>query len=249
MSIWSRRATQQPTVLAATRKDGAICAHFFVGSPRNIDILLRTLLLELHPTLPPSHTCLVVKQVLVPVVPSKKIDRASWTILGAGDHAAPSRGRGRVRSLGMRGPPRLLFFVLCGVAGAAAAQAPGYPARPIRMIVPFAPGGGSDVTARILSAKLSERLQQRVVVDNRTGAGGAIGAEIAAKAPPDGYTLLLGSASEIALYPAVATKVAYDPVRDFAPVALAGDIPFLLVTHPSLPGRDTKGLIALARAP
>ena len=142
----------------------------------------------------------------------------------------------------------MLFFVLCGVAGAAAAQAPGYPARPIRMIVPFAPGGGSDVTARILSAKLSERLQQRVVVDNRTGAGGAIGAEIAAKAPPDGYTLLLGSASEIALYPAVATKVAYDPVRDFAPVALAGDIPFLLVTHPSLPVRDTKGLIALARA-
>jgi len=147
----------------------------------------------------------------------------------------------------MRGPSRLLFFVLCSVAGAVAAQAPGYPARPIRMIVPFAPGGGSDVTARILSAKLSERLQQRVVVDNRTGAGGAIGAEVAAKAPPDGYTLLLGSASEIALYPAVAAKVAYDPVRDFAPIALAGDIPFLLVTHPSLPVRDTKGLIALAR--
>jgi tripartite-type tricarboxylate transporter receptor subunit TctC len=142
----------------------------------------------------------------------------------------------------------LLLFLLYGVIAAPVAHGQAYPARPIRMIVPFAPGGGSDVTARILSAKLSERLKQRVVVDNRTGAGGAIGAEIAAKAAPDGYTLLLGSASEIALYPAVAAKVPYDPVRDFAPVALAGDIPFLLVTHPSLPVRNTKGLIALARA-
>jgi len=137
-----------------------------------------------------------------------------------------------------------LVAALCGLD----AHGQAYPSRPIRMIVPFAPGGGSDVTARILSAKLSERLKQRVVVDNRTGAGGAIGAELAAKAPPDGYTLLLGSASEIALYPAVAAKVPYDPVRDFVPVALAGDIPFLLVTHPSLPVRNTKGLIALARA-
>src|SRR5258705_6205446 len=113
------------------------------------------------------------------------------------------------------------------------------------MIVPFAPGGGSDVTARMLSVKLSERLKQQVVVDNRTGAGGMIGAEIAAKAAPDGYTLLLGSASEIALYPAVVSKITYDSVRDFAPIALAGGNSLLLVTHPSLPPRSNPGILAL----
>lgn len=143
---------------------------------------------------------------------------------------------------------RRLLVIVWAASTMTAAMAAEYPTRPIRMIVPFAPGGGSDVTARILGAKLSERLRQQVVIDNRTGAGGAIGTEIAAKAAPDGYTLLLGSASEIALYPAVASKVAYDSVRDFAPIALAGDIPFLLVTHPSLPVRNTKELIALARA-
>ena len=123
-----------------------------------------------------------------------------------------------------------------------------YPTKPIRMIVPFAPGGGSDVTGRIVSAKLSERLKQQVVVENRTGAGGAIGTEFAARAAPDGYTLLLGSMSELALYPAVASKVPYDTVRDFTPIALAGDVPFLLVTNPALPVRTTKELIALAKA-
>jgi tripartite-type tricarboxylate transporter receptor subunit TctC len=130
---------------------------------------------------------------------------------------------------------------------AAHAQQP-YPTKPIRMIVPFAAGGASDATGRIVSAKLSERLKQQVVVDNRTGAGGAIGTEYAARAAPDGYTLLLGSMSELAAYPAVASKVPFDTLRDFAPIALAGDTPFLLVTNPSLPVRNTKELIALAKA-
>jgi len=140
----------------------------------------------------------------------------------------------------------VMSAALFGAADGAYAQS--YPTRAIRMIVPFAPGGGSDVTARILSAKLTERLKQQVLVDNRTGAGGAIGTEAAAKAAPDGYTVLLGSMSELALYPAVAQKVPYDTVRDFVPVALAGDIPFLLVTNPSLPVRTTRELIALAKA-
>jgi tripartite-type tricarboxylate transporter receptor subunit TctC len=136
--------------------------------------------------------------------------------------------------------------VSCAPFAAHAQQA--YPAKPIRMIVPFAIGGASDVTGRVLAAKLSERLKQQVIVDNRTGAGGAIGTELVAKAVPDGYTLLLGSMSELAAYPVVATKPPFDTMRDFAPIALAGDTPFLLVVHPSLPVRSTKELITLAKA-
>jgi tripartite-type tricarboxylate transporter receptor subunit TctC len=136
---------------------------------------------------------------------------------------------------------------LCAIVPAAAVEAQSYPTRSIRMIVPFAPGGGSDVTGRILAQKLSERFKQQVVVDNRTGAGGSIGADLVAKSAPDGYTLLLGSVSEIALYPAVAAKIPYNAVRDFAPVALVADIPFMLVTHPALPVRNTRELIALAK--
>jgi tripartite-type tricarboxylate transporter receptor subunit TctC len=116
------------------------------------------------------------------------------------------------------------------------------------LIVPFAVGGASDAMGRVLSAKLAERLKQQVLVDNRTGAGGAIGTELAARAAPDGYTLLLGSMSELSAYPAVAPKAPFDTLRDFAPIALAGDTPFLLVTNPSLPVRNTKELIALAKA-
>jgi tripartite-type tricarboxylate transporter receptor subunit TctC len=123
-----------------------------------------------------------------------------------------------------------------------------YPNRPVRMIVPYAQGGASDVTARILSARLGERLKQQIVVENRTGAGGAIGAEVAAKAAPDGYTLLLGSASEIVMLPAVARKLPFDPVRDFAPIAMVSDIALVLVTHPSLGVQTVNELIALAKA-
>lgn len=137
------------------------------------------------------------------------------------------------------------IWLLLAAAGTAAAQS--YPQRAIHMIVPYAVGGASDVTARIVAAKLAERLGQPIVVDNRTGAGGAIGTEAVARAAPDGYTLLLGSASEIVQLPAV-TRAPYDPVRDLAPIALVSDIALVLVAHPSLGVQNVQDLIALAKA-
>ena len=141
---------------------------------------------------------------------------------------------------------RLTFALLLLIAmGAAAAQS--YPTHPVRMIVPYAAGGASDVTARIVAAGLSERLKQQIVVENRTGASGAIGAEAAAKAAPDGYTLLLGSASEIVMLPVVA-RIPFDPMRDFAPVAMVSDIALVLAVHPSLAAQSVQELIALAKS-
>ncbi len=122
-----------------------------------------------------------------------------------------------------------------------------YPARPIRFIVPFAPGGGTDVLARLLAPRLTESLGQPVVVDNRGGAGGVIGADIAAKAPADGYTIVLGSPGPLTINPNL-QKLPYDPQRDFAPIVLATISPFTLVVHPSLPVGSVKEFIALAKA-
>jgi tripartite-type tricarboxylate transporter receptor subunit TctC len=133
------------------------------------------------------------------------------------------------------------------VPAPAAAQPQAWPAKPIRMIVPFPVGGGSDSTARILSQRLSDRLKQQIVIENRTGAGGAIGTEFAARAAPDGYTILLGSASEIVMLPAVATNLSFDPLKDFVAVARVADVPLLLVAHPALPVNNVKELVALAR--
>ena len=116
------------------------------------------------------------------------------------------------------------------------------------MMVPFSPGGASDLAARIVGQKLSERLGQQVVVENRPGAGGAIGAELAARAPADGYNLLMGSSTEIAINPHLYKKLSYDTVRDFAPVAHVASTPLLVVVHPSLPAKTVKELIALARS-
>jgi len=116
------------------------------------------------------------------------------------------------------------------------------------MIVPFPAGGGSDTMGRVVGQKLGERLGQQIVVENRPGAGGSIGAEMVAKAAPDGYTLLLGSTSEIAQYPNVNPKIAYNPQRDFAPISLVGNVPLILVAHPSLPVKTVKELVALAKS-
>ena len=140
-----------------------------------------------------------------------------------------------------------LFAGLMSSLLAAPAWSQAYPSRPIRMIVPFPAGGGSDSTARILSQRLSDRLKQTIVIENRTGAGGAIGTEFAARAAPDGYTLLLGSASEIVMLPAVATNLSFDPLKDFVAIGRVADVPLLLVIHPALPVTSTKELIALAR--
>jgi tripartite-type tricarboxylate transporter receptor subunit TctC len=145
----------------------------------------------------------------------------------------------RVSMLGM--------VALAGAMAAGGAVAQAWPAKPIRMVVPFPVGGGSDSTARILSQRLQDRLKQQIIVENRTGAGGAIGTEFAARAAPDGYTILLGSASEIVMLPAVASKLSFDPLKDFVAIARVADVPLLLVTHPALPVKSTRDLIELAR--
>jgi tripartite-type tricarboxylate transporter receptor subunit TctC len=121
-----------------------------------------------------------------------------------------------------------------------------YPAKPVRVIVPFAPGGGGDITARLVSAKLGERLKQQFVVDNRGGAGGLIGIELALKSPPDGYTILIASSSFSAT--AATHKPAFDPVNNIAPIGEVGIAPFVLSVHPSVPARTAAQLIALAKA-
>jgi len=123
-----------------------------------------------------------------------------------------------------------------------------YPSKPIRMIVPYPPGGGTDIFARLLAAKLSPALGQQVVIEQRPGAGGVIGADVAAKAAPDGYTLLIGQASNLAINQHLMSKLPYDPVKDFAPITLIATSPGLLVVHPSLPIRTVKDLVALARS-
>jgi tripartite-type tricarboxylate transporter receptor subunit TctC len=136
--------------------------------------------------------------------------------------------------------------VLCLAAATSAAQE--YPAKPIRMIIPYPPGGGTDFFARTLGAKLTEALGQPVVMENRPGAAGVIGADAVAKAAPDGYTIFIGQASNLAINPHLMAKLPYDPLRDFSPVSLVGGSPSLLVVHPSLPVHTVKDLVALARA-
>lgn len=143
---------------------------------------------------------------------------------------------------------RLLLGAALACAASPHALAQSYPTKPVRMIVPFAAGGGTDIVARTVGVKLGESLGQTVLVDNRAGAAGAIGTELAAKSPADGYTLLMGSSGPIAINPALQAKLPYDPLRDFTPVALITTMPFLTVVHPSLPVRSVKELIALARA-
>ncbi len=139
--------------------------------------------------------------------------------------------------------------VLLGVAVAMPALAQDkFPSKPIRMIVPFAVGGPSDIVARILGARMTESLGQQVIVDNRAGAGGKIGSEAVAKAPPDGYTLGLATVSTHSINPSLYKTIGYDPVKDFEAVGLIGDIPLLLSVHKSVAAKNVKELIALIKA-
>jgi tripartite-type tricarboxylate transporter receptor subunit TctC len=122
-----------------------------------------------------------------------------------------------------------------------------FPTKSIRMIVPFAPGGNTDIIARAFTQKMGETLGQQVIVDNRGGAGGTIGTEAAARATPDGYTLIMVSAAHT-INPAMIKKLNYDSVKDFTPLGIIADVPTALVVHPSLPARNVKELIAIARA-
>lgn len=128
------------------------------------------------------------------------------------------------------------------------AAAQSYPTKPIRLIVPYPPGGSNDILGRMMAQKLSEAFHQQVVVDNRGGASGIVGAELAMKAAPDGYTLLFAGAALLAMNPALFAKLPYEPLRDFAPVSLIASTPFMLVTNPSLPVKTVQDLIALAKA-
>lgn len=128
------------------------------------------------------------------------------------------------------------------------ASAQTYPTRPIRVVVPFAPGGNVDINARSVGPGLAELLGQQVIVDNRPGAGGTIATDFVAKAPPDGYTLLVASSSIMTNGPALYPKLPYDIVRDLAPVGRIAVVPLAIVVHPSLPARNTKELIAVAKA-
>jgi tripartite-type tricarboxylate transporter receptor subunit TctC len=140
------------------------------------------------------------------------------------------------------------FIAAAAFVAACSVHAQNYPTKPLRLVVPFAPGGGADLVARTVGVKLTETLGQPVIIDNRTGAAGSIGADIVAKAPPDGHVLLLGSSGPLAINPSLYAKLPYDAARDFAPVSIATVMPFLLVVHPTLPARNVKELVTLAKS-
>jgi tripartite-type tricarboxylate transporter receptor subunit TctC len=137
------------------------------------------------------------------------------------------------------------LFFLCGVPDAAA-QA--YPVRAVRLILPFPPGGGTDFIARLIQNRFAEGLEQQVIVDNRPGASGILGTEIASKAAADGYTLAMGTSNTMSGNVALFPKLPYDPLRDFVPISLIATQPNILAVHPSLPARSVKELIALAKS-
>lgn len=145
----------------------------------------------------------------------------------------------------------MLSRLLCAITLSLAclpAWSQAWPAKPVRLVVPFAPGGSTDVTARLLAQKLTEAWRQQVLVDNRSGAGGNIGADFVAKAAPDGYTLLLATTGVMAINHRLYRTLPYDSQRDLAPVTQIGSLPLILIVHPSLPVRSVKELVAFAKA-
>ena len=143
---------------------------------------------------------------------------------------------------------KIPYGIALAVIAANVALAQSFPSRPVRLVVPFGPGGAPDLVARGLAPKLMETLGVSVVVENRAGAGGIIGMENVAHAAPDGHTLVVGSNGPLAIVPNLQRKLSYDVARDFAPVSLVTAVPFVLVVHPSLPAKTVKELVALARA-
>ncbi len=159
----------------------------------------------------------------------------------------------RVPGFAVRSCPKILsvpiflpIFLAAALLPAAGLAQDAYPSRPVRVVVGLAPGGATDIQARLFAQKLSESFKRSFVVENRPGAGGTVAYAQVAKSPPDGYTLL-GITSGFTITPAVYSKLSYDPLRDFAPVSLLAQAPFLLVVHPALPVKSVKELLALAR--
>jgi len=143
--------------------------------------------------------------------------------------------------------PRSSFILCCIIAGGAAMAQP-YPVKPVRLVLPYPPGGGSDTIARPLAQKMTESLGQQVVVENRGGANGNIAMEYVARSAPDGYTFVFCLNAQLAINPGLYRKLPYDPVRDYAPISLFGSGVYMLVVHPSLPVNNVKELVALAKS-
>jgi tripartite-type tricarboxylate transporter receptor subunit TctC len=141
---------------------------------------------------------------------------------------------------------RVVTIILTGLAAAQTVGAQSYPTKPIRMIVPFVPGGNTDIIARVYAPKLSEFLGQQIVIENRGGAGGVIGTEVVARAAPDGYLLVMVSAGHT-INPAMIKKLPYDSVKDFAPISMIADVPTAFVVHPSLPAKNVGEFITIGR--
>ena len=137
--------------------------------------------------------------------------------------------------------------LLTAILPVVAAVAQNYPQKPVRLIVPFPPGGSTETLARMVSVKIAEVWGQQIIIDNRPGAGGIIGTELGAKAAPDGYTLLMGSGAPLTIVPGFQTKLQYDPLKDFAPITNVAAVPNVIALHPSVPARNVKELVALAR--
>jgi tripartite-type tricarboxylate transporter receptor subunit TctC len=150
-------------------------------------------------------------------------------------------GKARLAALAATMCALAAMFPPCAVAQT-------YPAKPVRLMVPFPPGGSTDIVARVVSQRLGERLGQPIVIENRGGAGGTIGTGVVAKAAPDGYTLTVGSTSTHVVAPSVYQKLDYDPLKDFAPISLIAVTPYLLVVNPAVPARSLKEFIELARS-
>ena len=142
----------------------------------------------------------------------------------------------------------LVFLALSSAHACALSAQPAFPARPIRFIVPFPPGTSTDVVVRLVSQRLADALGQQIVIDNRAGASGMLGVEIGARAAPNGYTWVLGTTSTHALAPTLNPRLAYDPVKEFAPVTMLGDAPYFMTTHPGIPATSVKAFIAYVRA-
>src|SRR6266704_2955418 len=151
----------------------------------------------------------------------------------------------------LRGPLRLLSLAVLGAAlapwPAPAQTTAAWPSKPVRFILPFPPGGGTDILGRIIAERLTASLGQPVVTENRGGAGGNVGAEAAARSAPDGYTIVLVAPS-LAISPTLYSKLNYDPAKDFAPISLVATVPNVMVTHPSAPARKLQKCIALAKS-
>ena len=177
------------------------------------------------------------------VKPGQRVGNRTWPVFG-GNISATLTQPALIDMLEFLRRCAVAAAITCVSAGITYAQP--YPSKPVRIVVPFAPGGGTDVIARYLAAGMTESLKRQVIVDNRAGANAIVGTEIVARAPADGYTLLFVS-SPHSVNPSMYAKLPYDTLRDFAPVAMVASSPYFLVIHPSLPVRNVKELVALAR--